>query len=188
MRIRVGLPVLIALGLALAVPAQAQPWAASVLVRPAAPAFASEGTAAARDTLPPPPSPAGLDALPAPAPAPLAGVLAGGALGGAAGFLGGALVGVALVNDRNGSDSWEKLSAAFGGAVIGEIVAVPLGAHLANRGRGSFAQGLLASTLAGLATLGLVGAVPDGYRGLALGTGVGAQVLLVTHLERKGTR
>lgn len=78
-------------------------------------------------------------------------VLGGLALG-AAGFFGGGYLG-AILADRSSDLEFAALTGFAVGAVIGETIGLPLGVHLANKGRGEYAPSLLVS--AGIAAVGL---------------------------------
>lgn len=77
----------------------------------------------------------------------------GGLLGGAVGVVGGFYVGALLASDDDGDDL-DVLSGGVAGATIGEGLLLPLGVHLANGSRGSYATSALASL--GLAAAGLL--------------------------------
>jgi hypothetical protein len=85
----------------------------------------------------------------------------GGIVGGGAGIIGGALLGYGLETGVAGcgrNDEWCGFIGTAFGAMIGEAVMLPLGVHLANRARGSYAPGLGMSLVVGLAGLTLAGA------------------------------
>jgi hypothetical protein len=68
----------------------------------------------------------------------------GGLAGGAVGLVGGFYVGAALANDDDPEDL-EALAGGAVGATIGEALLLPLGVHLANGRRGSYAASALVS-------------------------------------------
>jgi hypothetical protein len=84
----------------------------------------------------------------------------GGIVGGGAGLIGGGLLGYGLETGVAGceGDEWCGFAGTVFGAMIGEAVMLPLGVHLANRSRGSYAPGLGMSLVVGLAGLTLAGA------------------------------
>ena len=72
---------------------------------------------------------------------------------------------------------------AFPGALLGEIVGVPVGVHLANRGRGSFGYDVLASAAAAVVGGGLLVLTGEGA-GVALPFVLAGQVATVIAVER----
>jgi hypothetical protein len=78
---------------------------------------------------------------------------AGGLIGGAVGAVGGFYVGAVLASDGD-DDDLDFLSGAVAVGTIGEGLLLPLGVHIANGGRGSYATSALASL--GLAAAGLL--------------------------------
>lgn len=81
----------------------------------------------------------------------------GGVVGGAAGLFVGGLVAAKLTDDRPCEDC--GLEGLVYGGVIGELAAVPLGVHLANRRQGSYGAGLLGSLAVTGAGMTLAGAL-----------------------------
>lgn len=79
-------------------------------------------------------------------------MMLGGLALGAAGFFGGGYLG-AIIADRSSDLEFAALTGFVVGAVIGETIGLPLGVHLANKGRGEYAPALLVS--AGIAAVGL---------------------------------
>ncbi|HEV2733337.1 MAG TPA: hypothetical protein VGV85_00815 [Longimicrobiaceae bacterium] len=124
------------------------------------------------------PGPAPIPYLPAPAPyAPAlqenrrhvsdATLSLGGIAGGALGFFGGGLLGYGVETGLAGCEGeWCGFAGTIFGAAIGEVVMLPLGVHLANRSRGSYAPSLGMSLAVGLG-------------GLVLASAAGASVPLV---------
>ncbi len=109
------------------------------------------------------------------------GTIAGAILGGGVGFVGGAFAGGAI--DVALTPSCQDLCAIDGivlGAMIGEIVLLPLGAHVGNRGRGS----LLADYGVSIA-IGTAGAVSGVAveSGVLLGIAGAVQVAAVVFTE-----
>lgn len=95
--------------------------------------------------------------------APVVGLVVGGLLGGAAGFGAGALVGYALGGgDLLCGDDPCGLEEAAYGAIVGQSVALPLGVHVANGGRGNYGLSLLASAAIGAAGVLVINATNDG--------------------------
>lgn len=86
----------------------------------------------------------------------------GGILLGAGGLIGGALIGQHLER----SPCEDCILGAFVGALAGESLAIPLGVHLANRGRGDVGPALAASI--GIAAAGLGAAVLSREGGVLL--------------------
>ncbi len=85
------------------------------------------------------------------------GAIVTGLLMGGLGFVGGALVGVAAGCTTNSSCiENEVLEGALVGAIIGEILLLPIGVHIGNRQAGSLGVDLVASLLGGLSTVGIV--------------------------------
>jgi hypothetical protein len=78
---------------------------------------------------------------------------AGGLIGGAVGVVGGFYVGAVLASDEDTEDL-DFLSGGVAGAAIGEGLLLPLGVHIANGSRGSYATSALLSV--GLAAAGLL--------------------------------
>lgn len=110
----------------------------------------------------------------------------GGVAGGALGFLGGGLLGYGVETELAGceGDEWCGFVGTLFGALIGEMVMLPLGVHVANRSRGSYAPslgmslgvgvgGLLLAGVAGEAATLLVPAIPA------------AQILAAIAVERR---
>ena len=103
--------------------------------------------------------------------------LAGALLGGTTGAVGGALIGA-------GKDCYEFCDGLFWGLLLGEAVGAGLGAHAFNRGRGSLAATMLAST--GTAAAGLIAAAAaDSGEGGILLVAAAAQLLTVTVAQVK---
>lgn len=77
----------------------------------------------------------------------------GGIVGGGAGIIGGGLLGYGLETGLAGCEGqeWCGFAGTVFGAMIGEVVMLPLGVHLANRSRGSYLPGLGMSLAVGLA-------------------------------------
>jgi hypothetical protein len=83
----------------------------------------------------------------------------GGIVGGGAGIIGGGLLGYGLETGAGcEGDEWCGFAGTVFGAMIGEVVMLPLGVHLANRSRGSYLPGLGMSLVVALAGLTLAGA------------------------------
>lgn len=84
----------------------------------------------------------------------------GGIAGGGLGLFGGAALGYAIETGLTGCEGgdWCGILGAFGGGLVGELVMLPLGVHLANGRRGSYgwtaAASLLAAAAGGLASTG----------------------------------
>lgn len=74
----------------------------------------------------------------------------GGIAGGGPGLFGGAALGYAIETGLTGCEGgdWCGIFGAFGGGLLGELVMLPLGVHLANGRRGSYGWTFAASTLA----------------------------------------
>jgi hypothetical protein len=85
-------------------------------------------------------------------------LIAGGLIGGAVGTFGGAWTG-AKITEGDCEDCF-FVGAAYG-AVAGVTTGVPLGVHVANRGRGNLSQSLLLSAAIGAAGLGLAAAADE---------------------------
>lgn len=75
-------------------------------------------------------------------------MVAAGLLGGAVGFVGGAIVGARLGTCPSGCED-PGLTESFVGAMIGSGVGIPIGVHLANRGRGNLPGSVGVSVLIG---------------------------------------
>jgi hypothetical protein len=110
---------------------------------------------------------------------PYFGTVAGGTLGAIAGGIGGAYLGEAISGESITSDTVPAEAAA--GYFLGEIVFLPLGAHLANGRRGSFVADLAISFLTGVGVIGLTAATGS-IAAYYLGTG--AQIAIVVARER----
>jgi hypothetical protein len=82
------------------------------------------------------------------------GMILGGLVGGTIGFFAGGFLGAAIATDRNCGD-FCGLEGAVWGAAAGVSALIPLGVHVANRGRGNFAPSLGASLAIGLAGTGI---------------------------------
>ena len=165
-----------------AAPARAMPAGEvdTILRRPADPVVAANAPTdepPARARLEPP-------AMARGAPPSLAAPILGGVLGGAIGLFGGAYTGLVL-NDGSESE-WDEIGAAITGGLAGEALLLPLGAHLGNRRRGSFASDLGVSILGGLAGIGVI-AISGGHPG-GFVLGCGLQLGLVVAQERAGDR
>jgi hypothetical protein len=99
-------------------------------------------------------------------PGPLVLPILGGAVGGALGILGGGLIGLALYEEDSRdsfefADDLDGIVAVATGALIGEVLVLPLGVHLGNGRRGSYLHDLGISVLSGLGGLAVM-AVTDG--------------------------
>lgn len=114
----------------------------------------------------------------------LVGPLAGGLVAGAAGLYAGALVGVGL--SPHHGDEWDDLGAALAGALLGEILMLPLGVHLGNGRRGSYGADLGVSTIGAIGGIGLLGITGGSTAGLALGATF--QLAITTAQERSSAR
>lgn len=108
---------------------------------------------------------------------PLGVPILGGLLGGGLGVVGGAMIGASVTD---GQDEFTQLGVILSSAFVGEVLLLPLGVHLGNDRRGSYASDLGVSLLAGLAAIGLASLAGEG--GFALG--VSLQVGLVVAQER----
>lgn len=109
----------------------------------------------------------------------------GGIAGGALGFFGGGVLGYNVETGLAGCEGeWCGFAGILFGAAIGEVVMLPLGVHLANYSRGSYAPslgmslgvglgGLLLASVAGEAATLLVPAIPA------------AQILAAIAVERR---
>lgn len=78
-----------------------------------------------------------------------------GLVGGAAGLFGGALLGYVVdtgLTDCAGEE-WCGFRGVLLGGVVGEVMMLPLGVHLANRGRGNYGSGVAATALVGVGGL-----------------------------------
>ncbi|MEW5931380.1 MAG: hypothetical protein AB1941_28265, partial [Gemmatimonadota bacterium] len=105
-------------------------------------------------------------------------------LGGAAGFLAG------LAANRSCEGDEACLLPALAGAVVGETLGLPLGVHVAEGRRGSYALGALASVGVAAAGLGLMSLVGDSgppAQGIAVMVPV-AQLLASIAVERRTAR
>jgi len=89
-------------------------------------------------------------------------MMLGGILLGAGGLIGGALIGQHL----EGAPCEDCILGPFFGALAGESLAIPLGVHLGNRGRGDVGPALAASL--GIAAAGLGAAVLSREGGVLL--------------------
>ena len=108
----------------------------------------------------------------------------GGVVGGAAGLYGGAIIGLAL--NEHDSGELDVLAAAGVGALLGEALLLPLGVHLGNARKGSYATDLGVSVLGGLAGLGAFSLAGGSTQGVILGAGL--QLVLVVIAERRKGR
>ena len=130
------------------------------------------------------PAPAGLPSARAQASVP--GMVLAGVTSGAIGVFGGGLIGSAVGggNAICGDDACGLEEAVYG-AILGESVTLPLGVHLANRGRGNYGLSLLASV--GIGALGIlaVDATNDGWPLLAVPVG---QLVTSILIERATSR
>lgn len=115
---------------------------------------------------------------------PLARLVFGGVLGGAAGFAGGALLGYMLAPESQSDYDFGPIATVGLAGIAGEAALLPLGVHLENGRRGSYAYALAAST--GIAALGLALAfnTADPYRGAALVSIPLAQLTASIAIER----
>lgn len=113
---------------------------------------------------------------------PILGGLAGGALGLAGGFVVGMEVGG---GSHICGDDPCGFAGAITGALLGEMLLLPVGVHVGNGRRGNFAGALGASVGVGLATLVLAG---DLDRGELLALGVVGQLAASVVVERGGVR
>ena len=107
---------------------------------------------------------------------------AGGTAGFSVGLVGGAFIGE-LINQT--LLQVQLLGAgAFAGGILGATTMTPLGVHLANGRRGSYAGSLLASAAVIGATVFLMGEVEDGSELYVAAGGVIAQISLSMLVER----
>ncbi len=135
---------------------------------------------------------------PAPAPAPYAPVLQdggrfvsdatlalGGVAGGAVGFFGGGLIGYTAETGLTGcaGDEWCGFGGILLGAAVGEVVMLPMGVHLANRSRGSYAPSLGTSVAVGLAGLAVASQAGEAA-GVVVAAVPVAQLLAAIAVER----
>jgi hypothetical protein len=95
--------------------------------------------------------------------------VAGAVVGGAVGFFGGGFLAAVLVEDESEGEL-DVLAAFVVGALAGEVILMPLGAHLGNRRRGSYAADLGVSVLTGVAAIGLMAATDFHPAAVAGGT------------------
>lgn len=111
----------------------------------------------------------------------------GGIAGGALGFFGGGLAGYTFETGLTGcaGDEWCGFGGIVLGAVLGEMVMLPMGVHMANRSRGSYAPSLAMSLAVGLA--GLVLASEAGEAAGVLVAAVPAAQLLAAIAVERGT-
>ncbi len=111
----------------------------------------------------------------------------GGVAGGALGFFGGGLLGYGVETGLAGceGEEWCGFAGILFGAVIGEMVALPLGVHMANRSRGSYAPGLATSIVVGLGGLALAGATGGIAAPLVVPAIPIAQILAAIAVERR---
>ena len=110
----------------------------------------------------------------------------GGVAGGAAGLAGGFYLGAVLADDDDGDDL-DALAGGVMGAAIGEALLLPLGVHLANRGRGSYGNAALTSAaiaVAGLFALAAVQVDTPGTAVVLVAVPV-AQIAAAIGIERK---
>ncbi len=109
-----------------------------------------------------------------------------GVIGGTVGVFGGGLIGSAVGggNAICGDDACGLEEAVYG-AILGESVTLPLGVHLANRGRGNYGLSLLASV--GIGALGIL-AVDASNDGIPLLVVPVAQLVTSIAIERATSR
>lgn len=109
---------------------------------------------------------------PSPGPAPRAQPdlvlpILGGIAGGTLGLYGGALAGLSLNEHDQGE--WDEFGAFLTGAIVGEALLLPLGVHLGNGRRGSYANDLGIAVLAGLAGIGVLALTNGNAAGFVIG-------------------
>jgi len=111
----------------------------------------------------------------------------GGIAGGALGFFGGGLLGYWVETGLAGceGEEWCGFAGVLFGSVIGEMVALPLGVHLANRSRGSYAPGLATSLAVGLGGIALAAATGGIAGPLVVPAIPVAQILAAISVERR---
>ncbi|MEW5927141.1 MAG: hypothetical protein AB1941_06645 [Gemmatimonadota bacterium] len=99
-----------------------------------------------------------------------AGMAFAGLAGGAAGLLGGALLGYVVETGLTGcaGEEWCGFRGVLLGGVVGEVTMLPLGVHLANRGRGSYGSGVAATALVGVGALLVAAGMGDAVPATAL--------------------
>lgn len=108
------------------------------------------------------------------------GAIVGGVLGAGAGFVGGALIGVGIGCD-GGCREFEGLGYAVVGGVVGEVLFLPVGAHLGNGSSGNLARDVGVSLALGAGTLLLSGALESSALGWL---GLVAQIGITVRTER----
>jgi hypothetical protein len=113
-------------------------------------------------------------------------LVVGGLTGGMAGFFGGGYLGYLLSGgDRGCGEEDCGLLGVVYGAAAGESILLPLGVHLANHRRGSYAYSLLASVAVGALGIGLAGATDSAELLLAVPIG---QLVSSVLIERATSR
>ena len=115
-------------------------------------------------------------------PSTAAGAVVGGVLAGGLGFVGGALFATSVeCNGGSSCQGFDALEAAVLGAIVGEILFLPIGVHVGNGQAGSIEADLLTSVFSGLGALG-IGLAAERVEVLAIG--IAGQIAFTVAMER----